>query len=140
MAAKTIGEVMTKEVVTLPPTASLAEAAKQMKSHDIGAVIVLDDRRVTGIVTDRDIVVRAVAEGKDPSGTDLADVLSSDVATVSPDDDIEKAVELMREKALRRLPVVEDGKPVGILSLGDLALDRGEESALAKISAAPANK
>jgi CBS domain-containing protein len=132
---------MTKEVVTLSPKATLREAAEQMKSHDVGTVIVVDEKQVSGIITDRDIVVRGIADGKDPSKVSISDVYSSDLTTVSPNDDVEKAVGLMREKALRRLPVVEeDGKPVGIVSLGDLAVDRGEGSVLAKISSAPATK
>jgi CBS domain-containing protein len=140
MAVQTISEVMTKEIVTLPPKATLREAAEQMKSRDIGAVVILDDKSVSGIVTDRDLVVRGLAEGKDPAKTTLSEVSSRELTTLSPDDDVEKAVELMKDKAVRRLPVVQDGKPVGIVSLGDLAVERGEGSALAKISSATANK
>lgn len=140
MPARNIRDVMTKQVVCLPSNASVQEAAEKMKDNDIGAVVVLDGSQVRGIVTDRDIVVRAVAEGKQPGKTGLSEVASIDLTTVSPDDKVDKAVKLMRDKALRRLPVVEGGKPVGVISLGDLAMERDEESALAQISAARANK
>jgi CBS domain-containing protein len=84
-------------------------------------------------------VVRILAEGRDPAATTLADISSHDLTTVSPEDSVEQAVQLMREKAIRRLPVVEDGRPVGIVSLGDLAVERDPDSALGEISAAPPN-
>jgi CBS domain-containing protein len=92
-----------------------------------------------GIVTDRDIVVRCVAEGGDCDEMTLASICSPHLATLSPNDQIGNAIELMRKKAIRRIPVVEDGKAVGILSLGDLALERDPKSALGGISAAAAN-
>jgi CBS domain-containing protein len=111
-----------------------------MRANDIGDVIVVDDNgKLTGIVTDRDIVVRVVAEGRDPRATRLGDIASRELTVLAPDDPVERAVELMRERAIRRLPVVEQGKPVGIVSIGDLALDRDPDSALADISAAPPN-
>jgi len=103
-------------------------------------VVVVDNGKVCGIVTDRDIVVRAVAQGHDPATTKLRDIGSHDLTTLAPTDTVEHAVQIMREKAIRRLPVVENGKPVGIVSLGDLALERDPDSALGNISAAPANR
>jgi CBS domain-containing protein len=102
-------------------------------------VVVLDGQKVCGIVTDRDIVVRAVADGLDPRVTKLADICSRDLTTLSPENDVGTAVRLMREYAVRRLPVVKDGRPVGILTLGDLAIEEDSESALADVSGAPPN-
>jgi CBS domain-containing protein len=140
MAATKVRDIMSKKVISLAPNASVQEAAEKMKDQDVGAVVVVDGSKVRGIVTDRDIVVRAVAEGRDPSETGLSEVWSADMTTVSPDDDLNRAVKLMRDKALRRLPVVDSGKPVGIVSLGDLAMERDEASVLAQVSAASPNK
>jgi CBS domain-containing protein len=82
-------------------------------------------------------VIRCIAEGADPSTTRLGEVISSELVAVAPDDPVERAIELMRERAIRRLPVVEGGKPVGVVSIGDLAVERDAESALADISQEP---
>ncbi|MFJ6939783.1 CBS domain-containing protein [Streptomyces sp. NPDC101132] len=134
-----IHEVMTERPVTVAPQVSLSEAARKMRDADIGDVLVVDDGMLRGILTDRDLVVRAMAEDKDPATTDVETVCSGEPVTVGPDDGIDRAVALMREHALRRLPVTEDGKLVGIVSIGDLALDKDPSSALADISAAEAN-
>jgi CBS domain-containing protein len=136
----TIRDVMTPNPVALPATASAVDAALAMRDFDVGAVIVLDDGQVCGIVTDRDIVVRVIANGNYPASTQLGEVCSRELATVSPGEPLEAAVCLMRDKALRRLPVVEDGQPVGIVSIGDLALERDRQSVLGDISAAPPNR
>ena len=120
-------------------SATVTEAAKEMKGGDVGAILVTESDVLTGIVTDRDIVLRAVADGRDPDGTTVTDVCTSDPATLSPDEELGDAVRRVKEANIRRLPVVEDGKPVGILSLGDLAERLDPESVLADISAAPAN-
>jgi len=130
---------MTPSPHTLDPRASVQEAALVMSDNDIGDVIVCDGERVCGIVTDRDITIRAVAHGKDPASTKLGDICSKELTTVSPDDLVDDAVRLMRTKAIRRVPVVEDGKPVGVVSIGDLAIDLDRQSALADISTAPPN-
>jgi CBS domain-containing protein len=132
-AGQKVGDVMASDPVTVEPSASIEEAAEKMKESDVGALLVVDGDELKGIVTDRDIAVDAVGEGEGK----VEDAYSSDPATVSPDDDIDKAIELMREEKVRRLPVVEDGKPVGIVSLGDLAIEADEESVLADISEAP---
>jgi len=137
---QSVKDVMTRNPITVPAGATTLDAARLMKEQDIGDVIVLDDDAVCGIVTDRDLVVRVLAEGRNPSGTKVADVCSRDVTTVSPNDPAERAVELMRDGALRRLPVTEKGKPVGVVSIGDLAVTRDPDSALADISAAPPNR
>jgi CBS domain-containing protein len=134
--AQHVRELMTKDPVTLPPSATLQDAARAMKDQDIGDVIVFEDDRIGGIVTDRDIVIRAVAEGRDPSQATLQGVVSGDVVTVTPDDSVATAIRLMRDHAVRRLPVVEEGRPVGVVSIGDLAVERDPDSALADISAA----
>jgi CBS domain-containing protein len=92
------------------------------------------------LLTDRDIAIRVVAEGLDPKTTKVGDVASLGLTSLTPDDSVDQAVRLMRERAVRRLPIVEGGKPVGIVSLGDLAMERDPDSALADISAAPANE
>jgi len=138
-ASKTLRDVMSPDPVCLPSTATVLEAAQRMQQDDIGDVIVMDGDRVTGIVTDRDIVVRAVADGRDPSSCTVRDVCSGDLVTLSPDDTVKRATDLMKQKAIRRIPVCEDGRAVGIVSIGDLAIEANGEKALADISAAPAN-
>jgi len=137
--AETVREVMTDRVVTVPSTASLMDASRAMADHDIGDVIVVDDGNVSGIVTDRDIVVRAIAKGSAPKTTRVSEVLSGQVQTLGPDASIGEAVRMMTEGAIRRIPVVEGGRPVGIVSIGDLAVERDADSALADISAANPN-
>jgi CBS domain-containing protein len=138
--AQSIRDVMTTDPVSLPATASLVEAAECMKQRNIGDVVVTDEGRVCGIVTDRDIVVRAVAENRPVDGTTLGDICSKELVTVSPTDTTDDAVRLMREQALRRLVVIENGNAVGVVSIGDLAIDLDRGSALADISAAPPNQ
>ncbi|MCW6006084.1 CBS domain-containing protein [Micromonospora sp. CPCC 205371] len=131
---------MTQHPVTLTPDATLVDAAKQMRAKDIGDVLVVGgDGRLRGIVTDRDIVVRALADDRDAGSTTLGEVCSPDLAVVAPDDDSGRAVELMRDRAVRRIPVVDAGELVGVVSLGDLAIEKDPHSALADISAAREN-
>lgn len=137
--AQKIRDLMTPDPLVLQKDASVAEAAKSMKQRDIGDVLVMDGDRLCGIVTDRDIVIRTLAEGKDPKGTPLGEMCSQDLVTVPSDASVEDAVEAVRDRAIRRLPVVDNGRPVGIVSLGDLAMDRDPQSALAQVSAAPPN-
>jgi CBS domain-containing protein len=137
--AQSIREVMTADPQTVSSDATLEEAAREMKSDDIGAVLVTDNGDVAGILTDRDIVVRAVAEGRDPSSTKVGDVATRDVQTLAPDSSIDDAIKLVREQNVRRIPVVEDGRPAGIVSIGDLAIERDTDSALADISSEPPN-
>jgi CBS domain-containing protein len=134
-----IADVMTKGPATLDVDASALEAAQAMKAGDIGDVVVCDHGKIWGIVTDRDLVVRAMAGGTSPDEVKLRDVCSEQLTTVAPNDSIDDAVQLMREHGLRRLPVVNGEKLVGIVSLGDLAIERDPGSALADISAARAN-
>jgi CBS domain-containing protein len=136
---QSIREVMTSDPRTVRPDATLQDAAREMSSGDIGAVLVEDNGNVAGILTDRDIVVRAIAEGRDPSSTKVADVASRDVKTLTPDSSVEDAIRIVREQNVRRIPVVQDGRPAGIVSIGDLAIERDTDSALADISSEPAN-
>jgi CBS domain-containing protein len=120
--AQTVRDVMTADPYLLEAGRSVADAARVMKDAGIGDVLIQQGDRLCGIVTDRDITVRAVAEGKDPRRTPLWDICSTNVVFVSPNDPIEEAAGLMRTKALRRLPVIEGGHPVRVVSLGDLGL------------------
>lgn len=132
----TLRDVMTRNPISFDTSAAVIDAAKSMKESDIGDVIVLDNDKVCGIVTDRDITVRVVAEGKDPQSTPLGDCCSQNPITLGPGSTVDEAVKLMRDNAVRRLPVVENGKPVGIVSLGDLAIEKDPKSVLADISEA----
>ena len=134
-----VKDVMTADPITIDATATIAEAAKKMREADVGPLIVMKDGEVCGVVTDRDIAVRAVAEGKDPNTFPVGEICSKEIATVSPRDKVGMAIDLMEKIAVRRLPVVDNHKPVGIVSLGDLAVQRDPESTLAQISAAPPN-
>jgi CBS domain-containing protein len=134
-----LDEVMTTDPVTLPADASVREAAQKMRTRDIGNVLVLDGDELRGIVTDRDIVVRAVADRDDLSGCNLRDVCTSQLVTATPDEDVDTAIARMRDNAVRRIAIVDNGRPVGVFSLGDAALEKDSDSALGDISAATAN-
>jgi CBS domain-containing protein len=136
-----VRDVMSPCPQVLSPEATVLEAADLMRREDIGDVLVMadDDRTLVGILTDRDIVVRALAERRDPAQTRIGDVCSREVTTIGPDESVGTAVRLMREKAIRRLPVCDDHQVLGMLTLGDIAVERDSRTALADISAAPPN-
>ena len=134
--AQTVEEIMTRDPRTVEASATLRDAARVMSESDIGDVVVTDGGKVTGIVTDRDIVVRAVAEGRDPDSTPVGDVATTGVETIEPEASVDDALSRMREKDIRRLPVAKNGEPIGIVSLGDLAVEREPDSTLADLSAA----
>lgn len=138
--AATVQDIMTSNPVTVTDATTLSDAAMRMRDADIGNVIVLSDGKPCGIVTDRDIVVRGIAEHRNPDSTPIADVCSRDFVSVNADTKLDDAVKLMREKSLRRLPVMDGTKPIGIVSIGDLAIEKDQRSALADISAAPPNR
>ena len=140
MSERQAQDIMTHDPVTVDVSATLVDVARRMRDHDIGAVIVTEDDKVRGILTDRDIVVRAAADGRDLRSVRVQDVRSADLVTLKPDDMLDSAVEVMRRHDVRRLPVVDGDRPVGILSIGDLAVERDPESALADISAAAPNR
>lgn len=139
---QTAEQVMTRDPVELLETETVVEAARVMRDKDIGDVIVLDDTggRVKGIVTDRDVVIRAVANGRDLAHTTLSAICSEDIVCVGPGEPLDKVVELMRQKAIRRMPVVDGDHAIGIISIGDLAEQLDPRSALADISQAPPNE
>lgn len=137
---QTIEQVMTKYPLTVAETAPVTEAARVMRDANIGDVLVTrPDGTVCGIVTDRDLAVNVIAEGKDPNSVTVQDVCNHRLESVAPGDPVDRAVSLMRDHAIRRLPVIDDGSLVGIVSLGDLAMERDPQSALADISEAPPN-
>ncbi len=138
--AQVVREVMTGDPVCLDSDVTLSDAARQMRERDIGDVLLIEHERISGVLTDRDLVVRGVAEGRDPRGTTAGEIASQQLVTVAPDETVGRAVELMREYAVRRLPVCDDGQPVGVVSIGDLAVEQDPLSALADISATPANR
>jgi CBS domain-containing protein len=134
-----VSDLMTRWPVALPLEATLDEAARLMRDQGIGDVLVTAEGMLCGMLTDRDIVIRAVAQNLDLGHTALSEVCTAQVVTVSADDDAAVAMELMRDRAIRRLPVVQGRQPVGIISLGDLAIEQDEQSALSEISKAPPN-
>ena len=136
--AGTVAESMTPNPTTIEANRTVRDAAELLASGDVGAVVVVDDGEVVGIVTDRDIVVRIVATGRSPEDP-VRQACSQDLVTTTPDTDAAEAVRLMRERAVRRIPVLQGGSLVGILSIGDLAIDRDPTSALADISAEEPN-
>lgn len=140
MTERQVQDIMTHDPVTVDVSATLVDVAQRMRDHDIGAVIVTEAEKVRGILTDRDIVVRAAADGRDLRSVRVQDVRSTDLVTLKPGDMVGSAVEAMRRHDVRRLPVVDGDRPVGILSIGDLAVERDPESALADISAAAPNR
>ena len=129
---------MTSDPRSVEASATVEEAAQIMDKEDVGSVLVAENGEVQGIVTDRDIAVRVVAKGNGADAS-VREAATTDVETLSPDDSVEDAIKKMEQADVRRLPVVEDGKPVGIVSLGDLAKARDQDSALADISSAPPN-
>ena len=137
MAAQTVRDLMTPDPVALESTATAREAAQCMRDEDIGDVLVRDGPTLRGIVTDRDLTTRVLADDRDAGSVTLGDVLTPGVDVVGPDEDVREVVDRMRRDAIKRVPVVdEDQTPVGILSMGDLAIERDEDSALAQVSAA----
>jgi CBS domain-containing protein len=128
-----VNEVMTRGVECVSPDATLQEAARKMKDLDVGPLPVCDNDRLAGILTDRDIAVRAVAEGRDPRATRVRDVLSPGVVYCFEDDDVQEAARLMEEKQVRRLVVLDRAKRlVGIVSLGDLAVQTSDRDLAGK--------
>ena len=124
-----VRELMTEEVATVTLATTLNEVASKMKQEDTGAIPVLDEDRLVGIVTDRDIVIRCIAEGKDPNELTAEDILSRDLETIDPDADVQEAARIMARRQIRRLPVVEDEELIGVISLGDIAVKEDEDVA-----------
>ncbi|KJE27720.1 CBS domain protein [Geobacillus kaustophilus] len=120
---QTIRGVMSTDVQYCTPLDNLYEVAVKMRDFNVGAIPIVDDGRLVGMITDRDIVVRGMAE-KRPGSTAVTEVMSRDLVTLSPDDSVQKAADMMARHQIRRLPVIENGRLVGIISLGDLATNR----------------
>jgi CBS domain-containing protein len=119
--ATSIKDVMTSEVRACEPSTTVVEAAKVMAKEDAGSVPVVEDGRLIGILTDRDIVVRVVAEGRDPTSTMIEEIATRDLVTASPDDDVDTALSRMAGSQVRRIPVVEGDRLVGIVAQADIA-------------------
>ena len=122
-----IREIMTTDIASAELDTTLEEVAQMMKNEDVGAIPVVDEAELVGIVTDRDIVIRCIAEGKDPAETTVEDVLTEDLHTIHPEADAAEAARLMAEKQIRRLPVVEDGELLGVISIGDIAVKQSDD-------------
>jgi CBS domain-containing protein len=133
-----VRDVMTTRLATVDAGDSPTDAARLMRDEDIGDVLVTENGRLCGIVTDRDLVVRCMAEQTE-SEIRVGELCSQELVSVSPDDDLDDAIRLMAERDIRRLPVIEGNNAVGILSLGDLAIERDPDSVLGDISAANPN-
>jgi CBS domain-containing protein len=137
--AQLVRELMAEPVVTVKADTTLTDAARLMRDADIGDVVVVDKNKPIGLLTDRDIVVRGIADNRMPGTVTAGEICSTDVVTVNSDAEIVEAIALMRRAAVRRLPVTERGELVGLLSLGELAIERDETSVLADISSAEPN-
>ncbi|GAA1006095.1 oxidoreductase [Streptomyces sp. F-3] len=138
--ARHVRDIMTSRLVTVEPQTPVTTVARKMRDEDIGLVLVMEGDELRGLVSDRDLVVRSLAEGGDQEQRTAASACSGDIYALTPDDGIDRAVQLMREHSVRRVPVVDHGHPVGIVSLGDLAVERDPGSALGGISAAEPNR
>jgi CBS domain-containing protein len=137
--AQSIREIMTADPRTVETGATVADAAREMRDGDVGSVVVIENGAVAGIITDRDIAVRVVAQGLDPDATRVAEVATMRPVTLTVDQSVDDAIRLVREQNVRRIIVLQDGRPAGIVSLGDLAIERDTGSALADIASEPAN-
>jgi CBS domain-containing protein len=121
MAATSVKDLMTSELTTVAPETSVSEAAERMAREDIGPLPVVENDRLVGIVTDRDLVVRVLAEGRDPRSTTVREVASKEPITVSVDDDLVTTLDLLAKHQVRRVPVVDGDRPVGIVAQADVA-------------------
>ena len=124
--AKSVRDAMTESPRSIGASASVVEAARLMRDEHIGSLPITDDEELVGMITDRDITTRVVAEAADPKVTSVGDVVSRDLISVEPDEDLEEAVQLMASHQVRRLPVVENGRLVGIVAQADVALNLRE--------------
>jgi CBS domain-containing protein len=127
-----IKDIMNHEVAYVSPETTVTQAAQLMQKHDVGSIPVCQGEHLIGIVTDRDIVVRNIAHGRDPHSTPVRDVMTSQVRMVNADMDLHQAAEIMAKSQVRRLPVVDKDRIVGIVSLGDLATQAKTDVELAK--------
>lgn len=119
-----VKDIMTRDIAYINPDSKVIEAAQMMQKHNVGSIPVCDHSGVVGIVTDRDIIVRNIAHGKDPKETPVRDVMTGQVITASPDMEVDDVAEMMASKQIRRVPVVDNNMIVGMVALGDIATDR----------------
>jgi len=123
-----IRDVMSEQIAKAQPDTTLEEIAMMMKTENTGAIPVVDENELIGIITDRDIVVRCIADGGDPAETTAEDIVSEEVETIDPDSELDEALQVMSQKQIRRLPVVNtEGELVGMVSIGDLAVKQGDQ-------------
>ena len=125
--AKSVRDAMTEDPHSIGQSASVVEAARLMREEHIGSLPITDDEKLVGMITDRDITTRVVAEAADPKMTSVGEVYSRDLISVEPDKDLEEALQLMARHQVRRLPVVENGRLVGIVAQADIALRENEK-------------
>lgn len=120
-------DIMTRDLQTISPDATIQDASRKMKAFDVGVLPVCQNDQCVGIITDRDITIRATAEGRNPANTPVSEIMSRDVAYVSEEDDVSQAAKIMEDRQIRRILIFDQNRrPVGICSLGDLALDSGD--------------
>ncbi len=116
-----VKDIMTRRVVSVGPRASITETARKMREEKVGSVLIVQKEKLVGLITDRQITHTAIAEGIDPNKVEVSEYMSEDFIPLTPEMDLVKAAKLMQELAIRRLPVVEGERPVGILSVSDIA-------------------
>ena len=133
-----VSDVMTAAPVGVYYSQTIGETARVMRDNQVGAVLVVNDGALAGLVTDRDLVVRGLAEGEGPDSP-VGPLCTGDLIGVAADADLGQAAQIMRENAVRRLPVINDGQVVGIVSMGDIAVTADSDSALAAVSRAEPN-
>ncbi|MBX6721701.1 MAG: CBS domain-containing protein [Dactylosporangium sp.] len=140
MAQRTVADVMTRVVVMMPAETTVNEAAKAMRARNFGDVVVTDGPTLAGVVTDRDIVIRGIANDRDPASTPLGEITSRHLVIIPDNASVDEAAMMMREHAVRRLLVCDpDRQLVGVISLGDVAREMEPQSTLGGISTAPPN-
>ena len=127
--AKSVRDAMTENPRSIGASTSVVEAARLMRAEDIGSLPITDDEKLVGMITDRDITTRVVAEAADPTSMSVEDVYSRDLVSVEPDEDLDEALQLMARHQVRRLPVVENGRLVGIVAQADIALKDNDKTA-----------
>lgn len=129
-----VADIMTRDVETVGPSSTVQEVAEKMKAANIGSIPVVQDSRLAGTITDRDITIRVTAEGRDPRTTQVREVMSQPVVTVRPQQDVLEAEQLMHDHQVRRLPVVEpDGRLVGYVTTATIAKRDGDEKVVGRV-------
>ncbi len=128
-------DIMSPAPMCMASSESVAAAARAMKEGGTGTVLIVSDGRLSGLITERDIMVRVLAENRDPLTTLVGDICTGELAVLGPDDDVAEAIRLVRERAVRRIPVLAGGVAVGMVYIGDLAPDRNEQAVLTGLAA-----